>query len=344
MPTIALDVMGGDQAPDEIVKGAFEAAVEHQVRIALVGPPEVLRFQMAREENLGARMVPVPATQVVGMSEPPTEAWRAKKDSSIVVGIRLIENGQADAFISAGNTGAIVTASHFILGTMEGIDRPAIATLYNTTANRGAMALDIGANADCRPPFLAQFARLGSDFMTKVFKVERPRVALLSNGSEESKGSKLIREAHKLLKESDLNFVGNIEGFDIHRGIVDVVVTDGFTGNVALKLAEGLTDAIFLALKDALGSHGPARASKFLWGPSIMSVAKQWDNSNVGGAPLLGINGNVVMAHGRSDATDIKNAIGLAARMIREGWWQPPKTRNPIAAAAHLNMQETEIR
>ncbi|MEE9286330.1 MAG: phosphate acyltransferase PlsX [Dehalococcoidia bacterium] len=344
METIALDVMGGDRGPDEIARGAFEAAAEYGVRVALIGPSEVLRFQLSRKEILGAQVVPVPASQVVGMSEPPTDAWRAKKDSSIAVGTRLVKEGQASAFISAGNTGAIVTASHFTLGTMEGIERPAIATLYTTTANRVAITLDIGANVDCRPSFLAPFARLGREFMAKVLKVERPRVALLSNGSEESKGTRMVREAHKLLRESDLNFIGNIEGYDIHGGIADVVVTDGFTGNVVLKLAEGLTEAIFAALKDALGGHPPARASKFLWGPSIMSVVKQWDYSNIGGAPLLGVNGNVIMAHGRSDATDIKHAIALAVQMVREGWWQAPSPRNLPADSPHLTRQESQIR
>lgn len=335
METIALDLMGGDRAPEEIATGAFEAAAAFNVRIALVGPAEVVRSHLARAGKVRGQVVPVEASEVVGMSEPPTDAWREKKDSSIAVGARLVREGQAAAFVSAGNTGAIATACLFTLGTMEGIDRPAIATLYTTRANKIAIALDIGANPDCRPPFLVQFAQLGSDFLATVFKTPNPRVALLSNGEEETKGTKLVREAHQLLKRSGLNFIGNIEGFDIHSGVADVVVMDGFTGNVLLKMAEGLTEAVFLSMKDALGSNTLARASKFLWGPSLKTVAKQWDYSHIGGAPLLGVNGNIIMAHGRSDAADIQHALGLAVRMVREGW-RRPQPPNLAATPVHL--------
>lgn len=332
--TIALDVMGGDKAPDEIAKGAIAASLELGARIALVGPKEVLKFQMERAQEAGAATItPVEASQVVDMAESPTDAWRKKPDSSIAVGLRLHKEGKAAAFISAGNTGAIGTAALFTLGTMPGIERPAIATIFSTTDGKAAIFLDIGANADCRPSFLLQFAQMGSDFMTKLFKVERPRVGLLSNGEEESKGSKLVKETHHLLKASNLNFIGNVEGFDVLNGKADVIVTDGFTGNVVLKLAEALTESIFLSLKDALINSPLARASKFLWGPPIKSVVKQWDYSNIGGAPLLGVNGNVIMAHGRSDADDVKHAIEFSLRMIREGWLQT--SANPPAQVLH---------
>jgi len=332
---IALDVMGGDKAPDEIGKGAIAASLDLGAHIALVGPKEVLAFQMERAREAGAATItPVEASQVVEMAESPTEAWRKKPDSSIAVGLRLHKEGKAAAFISAGNTGAIGTAALFTLGTMPGIERPAIATIFSTTDGKAAIFLDIGANADCRPSFLLQFAQMGSDFMTKLFQVERPRVGLLSNGEEESKGSKLVKESHALLKASNLNFIGNVEGFDVLNGKADVVVTDGFTGNVVLKLAEALTESIFLSLKDALINSPLARASKFLWGPPIKSVVKQWDYSNIGGAPLLGVNGNVIMAHGRSDADDVKHAIEFSLRMIREGWLQP-SGMNPKTQVSH---------
>lgn len=322
--------MGGDRAPGEIAKGALEAVAEMDVTIALIGTKEALAATLDGGQpstDQPGRIEPVVATQIVDMAESPTDSWRDKKDSSIAVGVRLVKEGRAGAFISAGNTGAIATASIFTLGMMEGIERPAIATLYRTLGGQVSMILDIGANADCRPKFLLQFGEMGSSFMFKVFQVQRPRVALLSNGTEEEKGSRLVKEAHKLLKESDLNFIGNVEGYDLVRGVADVIVTDGFTGNVILKLAESLTGTIFMSLKDALGSSALARASKMLWGPPIKSVVRQWDYSTVGGAPLLGVNGNIVMAHGKSEASDIKRAVELARRMAKEGWY-----RGPVAA------------
>lgn len=332
--------MGGDRAPEEVAHGAFLAA-SSETRVVLVGPPDVLQRHLAQAGPAGAFIEAVDASQVVAMGESPTEAWREKKDSSIVVGLRLVKDGRADAFVSAGNTGAIVAASLFVLGTMEGIDRPAIATLYTTRNNTIAMALDIGANAECRPSFLVQFGQLGSAFLKKVLKVPNPRVGLLSNGEEETKGPKVIKEAHRLLKRTDLNFIGNIEGFDVHSGAADVIVMDGFTGNVLLKFAEGLTEAIFLSLKDALDGNLLARASKPLWGPPIMSVVRQWDYSAIGGAPLLGVNGNVVMAHGRSNAADIKNAIALGVRMVREGWLQQSAPPNRQPSVSHLTTEES---
>ena len=180
--------------------------------------------------------------------------------------------------------------------------------------------LDIGATPECRAVHLAQFGRLGSDFMSKVFKYDRPKVGLLSNGEEESKGTRVVKEAHQLLKKSGVNFIGNIEGFDVPRGKADVIVTDGFTGNVVLKFAEALTESIFLSLKQALGASTVARATKMLWGPPIRSVVRQWDYSSIGGAPLLGVKGNIVIAHGNSSAADIKDGIRLARQMINEGW------------------------
>lgn len=314
--------MGGDKAPEEIAKGILLAAREYGLRVAMVGPKAVTGNYLDRNSN-GSNVFAVDASQVVDMAESPTDAYRDKPDSSMAVGIRMLKEGNADAFVSAGNTGAMVAAGLLTLGTLTDVDRPAISTLYTTTAGTLALLLDIGANADCRAAFLQQFAQMGSDYMAKVFKVPSPRVGLLSNGSEESKGSRLVKETNQLLKKSNLNYVGYVEGFDLFRGEVDVIVTDGFTGNVVLKIAEALTESIFTSLKDSLSAHPLAMASKFLWGPPIKSAARQWDYTNVGGAPLLGINGNIVKAHGRSDADDLKNAIGLAQRMVREGWVAP---------------------
>lgn len=320
MQAVAVDVMGGDRAPKEIMQGALEAAREQDVTILLVGPQEVLDFHLKRNGLASSNLIPVAASQVVGMAESPTDSWKDKQDSSIAVGVRLVKEGRADAFLSAGNTGAIVAASLLMLGTMEGADRPAISSLFTTTQGKLALVLDIGATPECRATHLAQFGRLGSDFMAKVFKYDRPTVGLLSNGEEENKGTRVVKEAHQLLKKSGLNFIGNIEGFDVPRGKVDVIVTDGFTGNVMIKLAESLSESIFLSLKQALGASPVARATKMLWGPPIRSVVRQWDYSTIGGAPLLGVNGNIVMAHGDSSAADIKDGIRLARQMITEGW------------------------
>ena len=325
MQTIAVDVMGGDKAPGEIAKGVFMAVQRYPVRIALIGPKEVLNYQFEKNGFTGNNVFPVEASQVVEMGESPTDAYREKPNSSIAVGVKMVGTGEADAFISAGNTGALVATSLLGLGTLPGIDRPALATLYSTTPGSLALFLDIGANADCRPPFLVQFAQLGSDYMTKVFKVKSPRVGLLSNGGEEGKGNRLTKETHRLLKNTPgINFIGDVEGFDFFSGAADVVVTDGFTGNVVLKLAEALTTSIFTSLKEALGSNPLAMASKFMWAPPIKSVVKQWDYSSIGGAPLLGVKGTIVKAHGRSDAQDLKNAIALAQRMVHEGWGVSP--------------------
>jgi len=310
------------------------AAAAGDVRIALVGLKDVLDRTLAQAARVRDRIEPVEATQVVGMAESPTGAWRDKQDSSIAVGLRLVKERRADAFVSAGNTGAIAAAAIFTLGVMDGIERPALGALYRTRAKSLAIALDVGANAECRPHFLVQFAQMGSDFMTHVFKVERPRVGLVSNGEEESKGPRLVKEAHQLLKQTDLHFIGNIEGSDIFRGVADVVVMDGFTGNVALKLSEGLVEALFLSLKDALDASLLAKVSKPLWGPPVKGVVRQWATD--AGALLLGVNGNVIIGHGRSTAADIKNAIDLAARMAREGWLAAAARRNLQPSAAHL--------
>ncbi|MBF8299500.1 MAG: fatty acid/phospholipid synthesis protein PlsX [Dehalococcoidia bacterium] len=311
METIAVDLMGGDKAPDAVMRGVLEAVAEQEVTIALVGTAEALAgCENASQagKNRG-RIIPFEASQVVTMAESPADAWRNKKHSSITIGIQLVKEGRAGAFVSAGNSGAVAAASLLILETMAGIDRPAIATLYRTKTGSVAMLLDVGANVDCRPAFLLQFGQMGSQY-----------IALLSNGEEDSKGTRLVKEAHKLLKESQLNFIGNVEGFDLVDGVADVFVTDCFTGNVVLKLAEALTTSIFMSLRDALGKSPLARASKILWGPPVRAVARQWFQTDIRGAPLLGVRGNIVMAHGRSEATEIKEGITLARRMVREGW------------------------
>ena len=276
MATIAVDLMGGDHAPEAIALGCFQAARDLGVDIKLVGQKDALAREIERRGGRNGRVFAVEAEQVVGMSEAPTAAWRDKKGSSISVGLDLVRTGEAQAFVSAGNTGAIATYSLFSLGMMRGIERPAIATLYTSLEGHVSMMLDIGANVECRPPFLAQFGRVGSDFMAKVFQVPAPRVALVSNGEEATKGTKLVRDAHQLLKESGLNFIGNAEGFDLPKGTADVYVMDGFTGNVVLKLAEGLAESIFKSIKESLRKSLGARLSAALWAPALRNTLAQW--------------------------------------------------------------------
>ncbi len=248
---IALDAMGGDKAPEAIVQGGIEAASELGVKVVVVGKGEIRSPLCARLGKGIPSVSVVDASQSIGMEEHPMEAIRQKPDSSIVKGIGLVKSGQVDAFVSAGSTGSVVAASFFLLGCIPGIERPAIALVYSTLSGN-ALFLDAGANADCRPKMLLQFGQMGSLYMQRVFGLPKPRVALLNIGEESTKGNRLMQEAHSLLKGSGINFIGNMEGKDVYRGVADVVVTDGFTGNVVLKLSEGLSEAIFRSLRQAL--------------------------------------------------------------------------------------------
>jgi glycerol-3-phosphate acyltransferase PlsX len=322
---IAVDATGGEYAPHEIVKGAIRAAREYEVEIALVGRKEILYVLAGRYlGKLGMSIID--AGQVIGPTELPVEAVRSKPDSSIVIGTNMVRDGEAAAFVSAGNTGAVFYAALAILGKIEGIDRPAIGTLINVGSSGPVLLLDSGANADCRPGHLVQFARLGSTYIREAFDIASPRVGLLSNGEEETRGNRLTQESHKLLKKSSLNFIGNVEGQDMSvSGKADVVVTDGFTGNIVLKTIEGMS-ANWL---NSLGQAGqifskayslPARALRRDMG--IDSLSKRLDYREAGGACFLGVKGNIIKAHGRSQANAIKNAIGLARRMAEKSVYQ----------------------
>jgi glycerol-3-phosphate acyltransferase PlsX len=254
------------------------------------------------------------ADQTISCDEAPMEAVRSKPGSSIVVGIKLVRDGGANAFVSAGNTGAVLCAALLNLGKIEGISRPAIGSILNIGASP-AILIDAGANADCRPPHLVQFARLGCTYSREVLGIEAPRIGLLSNGSEEAKGNRLVKESHQLLKESGLNFIGNLEGQDILREKADVIVTDGFTGNIVLKTIEGFGETVMGSLKKLTEV---AAKTPQVQGPALLrmvglgSWGKRIDYRGYGGACLLGLEGNIIIAHGRSQATAIKNAIGLA--------------------------------
>ena len=318
---IAIDAAGGEYAPHEIVKGAIKAAQEYQVDIALVGRGSVLHTLAGRDLNK-VNLTIVEASQTIGLHESPVKAVRSKPDSSIVVGTNLLKAGTASAFVSAGNSGAVVCAALFNLGMMTGIERPAIASIINVTASSYVLLIDAGANVDCRPIHLVQFAQLGATYARQVLGISSPRVGLLSNGEEETKGNRLVQESHQLLKKANLNFIGNVEGQDIPRRIADVIVTDGFTGNIVLKTLEGLGDTIQNLLRHvghAVTSTYRVQGRLLLHLVGLGSVAKNIDYREYGGACLLGVNGNIIIAHGRSQARAIKNAIGLAKLTAERG-------------------------
>lgn len=311
---IALDAMGGDKAPGVTVAGALDAARELGIEVYLVGDEAVL----ARELGDQARGLPVDivhASEVIEMREHPATAVRRKKDSSIVVGVRLLKEGRADAFVSAGNTGAVMAAALFVLGRCPGIDRPAIGSVI-PTANGRTLLIDAGANTDPRPENLLQSARMGSIYVSAVTGIERPAVGLLSNGEEETKGNALTLEAHALLRESELNFKGNVEGRDIPRGAVDVVVADGFTGNVALKTVEGVAEMLFGLIRAEVTRDARNQLGALILRPAFRRVARRLDYSEIGGSPLLGVNGNAFICHGRSNANAIKNALRVAREAV----------------------------
>jgi len=316
---IAVDAAGGEYAPYEIIKGAIKAAQELKVEIALVGTKSTLHVLASRHlRKLGFTFIE--ASQVIELDESPIKAIRNKPDSSIMVGINLVKNGTASAFVSAGNSGAVVTASLLNLGKIEGIERPAIGSIM-TIDTSPFLLIDAGANADCRPQYLVQFAQLGAIYAKCILGLSSPRIALLSNGEEASKGTRLIQESHRLLKKTDLNFIGNVEGQDIPKGKADVIVTDGFTGNIVLKTLEGVGDSfqnLQRQLGHALTSAYRVQGRLLLHLTGLGSWAKRMDYREAGGACLIGVNGNVIIAHGRSHAKAIKNAIGLAKQAIEK--------------------------
>lgn len=317
---IAVDATGGEYAPHEIVKGAIKAAREYHVGIALVGRKDILYVQAGRYlGRLG--MTIVEASEAIGLDEPPVEAVNDKPDSSIVVGVNLVRDGEASAFVSAGNTGAVLYSSLANLGKLAGIDRPAIGTLISINTDIPVLLIDSGANANCRPNHLVQFAHLGSTYYRGLFGIKAPRVSLLNTGEEEAKGNSLAQESYQLLKNTKLNFIGNIEGQDITKEKTDVIVTDGFTGNILLKTLEGISAHWLYSLMQSGQVFSKAyRLSLQTLNRDIgmNSWMKRLDYRESGGACLLGVNGNIIISHGRSQATAIKNAIGLAKQTVEQ--------------------------
>jgi glycerol-3-phosphate acyltransferase PlsX len=314
---IALDAMGGDTAPVGIVDGAFEAAREAFGRseIVLVGKRETLEGYIDARRLKASNVEIVDAPEVIEMSESPATAIRRKRASSIAVAMNLHREGTVAAVVSAGNTGAVVASSLLTLGRLPGIERPAIA-IFLPTKNSGTVLLDGGANSDCDPHNLLQFAFMGSVYAETFSGKDKPRVALLSIGEERSKGNELTRAAYELLERSGLNFVGNVEGRDVFAGKADVVVTDGFVGNVVLKFTETIVSYINSLIRDEVGRHALAKIGAVLMKPAFGGVKRTLDYAEVGGAPLLGVNGVVIISHGKSSSRAIKNAILAAERFV----------------------------
>jgi glycerol-3-phosphate acyltransferase PlsX len=335
MLTIAVDAMGGDHAPKNEVEGAVRAARAYDVRVLLVGKEDVLRRELAQHDGYRSLAVEIRhASERITMEEPAAKAVRSKRDSSIRVASRLVREGVAQGVVSAGNTGAVMATAKMVQGMIRGVDRPALASAFPTLKGTPAVMVDVGANVDCSPAMLAQFAVMGEIYSRVIFHTSNPSVGLLSIGEEEHKGNDLTRAATPLLKSLPLNFVGNVEGCDLYTGAVDVIVCDGFIGNVALKVSEGLVDAIKHMLKESLESTITRKVGYILSRAGFADFRKRVDYSEYGGAPLLGVNGVCIICHGRSNANAIKNAIRVAAeyaggeinRRIEQelARWSPP--------------------
>jgi glycerol-3-phosphate acyltransferase PlsX len=314
--------MGSDRAPKPEIEGALLAARHYGVKVLLVGPEERLRQELASHPSAQHLSVDVVnATQVIGMHDKAVQAVRTKRDSSMHVGLRLVKEKLAVGFVTAGNTGAAMAAAKMVLGALPGVDRPALANVFPTSAGKTkpSILIDVGANVDSKPHNLAQFALMGEMYYRAIFGNPRPTVGLLSIGEEETKGNELTRKGFTLIKELPLNFVGNVEGRDVYNGKVDVIVCDGFVGNVALKISEGLVEAVSFLLKESLNSTVTSQVGALLARKAFSNFGRRLDYSEYGGAPLLGLKGVAIVGHGRSNANAIKNAIRVAKQYYESG-------------------------
>ncbi|MHB8620325.1 MAG: phosphate acyltransferase PlsX [Chloroflexota bacterium] len=308
MARVAIDVMGGDHAPEAVLAGARAARDAGGVDLVLVGPEPVVA---------GSGFEYVAASQVVAMDDKPSRAARDKADSSMKVALELVRDGKVDAAMSAGNTGAWMATALFTLGRIPGIDRPAFGGIFPTRHGRG-LVIDLGANADAKPAYLRQFAVMGSVYMRTVWGVDRPKVGLLNIGEEEGKGNALTQEAYRLLKQAPIDFAGNVEGKDLPEGTVDVVVCDGFTGNVVVKLSEGMASVLSGWIREEIGKEKLGLLGALLLRPAFARVRKRLDYAEYGAAPLFGVDGLAVVAHGRSNARAIQRAIDITALAVRQ--------------------------
>jgi len=315
---VVVDAMGSDRAPHPEIDGALAAARDFGVGVILVGQEQTVVRELRRcgwrkDGDRGIEFVE--AEEVIGMDEPVATSVRRKRRSSLRVGAKIVAAGEADGFVSAGNTGAAMATAKMVIGMLPGVDRPALAALLPTKAAKPTLVLDVGANSDCKPHHMVQFAIMGDAYSRAVLGTQRPSVGLMSIGEEEAKGNELTKEAFPLMRDlGSLNFVGNVEGRDVFTGQVDVIVTDGFTGNVMLKLSEGLQDAVLSLIRRELSASTITKAGAVLARPAFRSLKKRLDYSEYGGAPLLGVRSIVVVGHGSSNARAIRNAI----RNVRE--------------------------
>ncbi len=310
MITVAVDAMGGDNAPVEIIKGVVDAVNKRKdIKVTLVGKIEDIERELKEYTYNEDRIAIVPATEVIATEEPPVAAIRSKKDSSIVVGLNLVKKQEADAFVSCGSTGAILVGGQLIAGKIKGVKRPPLAPILPTVKG-GSLLIDCGANVDARSEHLVQFAKMGSIYMENAMKIKNPRVAIVNIGAEEEKGNALVKETFPLLKEcKDINFIGSIEAREIPYGAADVIVCEAFVGNVILKLYEGTGAALIKEIKKGILSSIRGKIGGILVKPALKGIIKKFDTSEYGGAPLLGLNGLVVKAHGSSKAKEVTNAI-----------------------------------
>ncbi len=307
---VALDAMGGDAAPQVTVEGAVQASLEREdIQVFLVGRREAIEAELAKYSYDSSRIQVVPASEVIEMAEPPVMAIRKKKDSSIVVGMNLVKAGEADAFVSAGSTGAVLVGAQLIVGRIKGVERPPLAPLLPTEKGF-SLLVDCGANVDARASHLVQFAKMGSVYMERIVGISKPRVAIVNIGAEEEKGNALVKETFPLLKAcEDIHFIGSIEARDIPKGEADVIVCDAFVGNVILKLYEGLASTLVHVIKNGMMASFRGKVGGLLVKPAIKQTMKSFDAEEYGGAPMLGLKGLVVKSHGSSSAAEIKNSI-----------------------------------
>jgi glycerol-3-phosphate acyltransferase PlsX len=308
---IAIDAMGGDHAPKSAVEGAVQAVKEYDVEVCLVGIKDEIHKHLSEEDKSNNKISIIETTEVIGNDDVPVTAIKQKKDSSMVVGLKQVKDGSCDAFLSAGSTGAFLAGSLLKVGRIKGIDRPALSPLI-PTATGMCMIVDAGANIDCKPKNLQQFAIMGSIYMEKVMGINSPRVGLLNVGTEEGKGNDLTRQSFELLSKLNINFIGNIEARNVAEGICDVCVCDGFVGNVLLKSTEGVAQAIFDILKGVFMQNTVTKIAALMLKKHLKAFKKKFDYKEVGGAPFMGIDGIMIKAHGSSDARAVKNAIRQA--------------------------------
>ena len=315
--TVAVDAMGGDNAPAEIVKGVVYAVnSNNSVNIRLVGIEDRVNAELGKYEYDKSRIQVINATEIIETAEHPVNAIRKKKDSSLVVALNLVKNGEADAFVSAGSTGAVLVGAQAIVGRIPGVKRPPLAPVL-PTAKGPLVLVDCGANVDSRPDHLVLFARMGSIYSEYVLGINSPKVGIANNGAEEEKGNQLVKDTFPLLKEcNDINFVGSVETKDIPQGNADVVVCDGFVGNAILKMYEGVGTTLISEIKKSLMTSFRGKLGGLLIKPSLKQVLKKYDATEYGGAPMLGLNGLVVKAHGSSNAKEIKNAIHQCIQFV----------------------------